>query len=188
MQDFLRSHAASSIEHFTTWSDLKAAVVERFNPTLKTCMCQYFTEHQTHHYLDVLPQLVDAYNHSLHRSIGTTPAAVHPRGSRALIERVRERLNGRARPRGGGGGAHCTRNKPNLYRPHHHPPPPMEDAIAEEARGSAPLELRPGTVVRISQVKGPSRRVMRPIGAESTSASLGLSMRGRGAAGGPPIN
>ena len=26
--------------------------------------------------------------------------------------------------------------------------------MAEEARGSAPLELRPGTVVRISQVKG----------------------------------
>ena len=57
VQDFLRSHAPSPIEHFTTWSDMKAALVEQFNRTLKTRMWQYFTKHHTHHYLDVLPQL-----------------------------------------------------------------------------------------------------------------------------------
>ena len=40
VQDFLRSHAPSPIEHFSTWSDMKAAVVERFNRSLKTLKWQ----------------------------------------------------------------------------------------------------------------------------------------------------
>ena len=34
----------NGIEHFTTWSDQKAAVVERFNRTLKTRIWQYLQQ------------------------------------------------------------------------------------------------------------------------------------------------
>ena len=42
--------------------DLKAAVVERFNRTLKTKMFRYFTHANTRRYLDVLDDLLHSYN------------------------------------------------------------------------------------------------------------------------------
>ena len=64
------------VHHFTTHSVMKAAVVERFNRTLKTDMWHYFTEKQTKRYLDVLPQLLDSYNNRYHRSIRMSPSSV----------------------------------------------------------------------------------------------------------------
>lgn len=50
--------------------DVKAAVVERVNRTLKTRMWRYLTYKNTYRYIDVLDQLVHAYNHSTHKSLG----------------------------------------------------------------------------------------------------------------------
>lgn len=57
------------IVHFKTASDLKASVVERFNCTLKNRMWRYFTTNNPTRYLEVLPDLVNSYNHSYHKSI-----------------------------------------------------------------------------------------------------------------------
>jgi len=57
--------------------DLKAAVVERFNRTLKTKMCRYFTHANTRRYLDVLDDLLHSYNNTHHRSIGMAPSDVN---------------------------------------------------------------------------------------------------------------
>ncbi len=66
-----------NIHFFTTYNvETKASVVERFNRTIKARMWCYFTENNTLTYTDILPSLVDAYNHSYHRSIGMTPAQV----------------------------------------------------------------------------------------------------------------
>ena len=72
-QSFLKQRG---IKFFTTYSEMKAAYVERFNRTLKTKMWKYFTYKNTLRYIDILPELVAAYNHSYHRSIGTTPSKV----------------------------------------------------------------------------------------------------------------
>ncbi len=65
------------IHFYITYSENKAAVVERFNKTLKTRMWRYFTHKNTYHYLDVLDQLVDGYNSTPHRGIkGRTPESV----------------------------------------------------------------------------------------------------------------
>lgn len=64
------------IEHFATHSDKKAAVVERFNRTLKSRIWRYFTSKQIHKYIDVLQDFVDSYNHSFHRSIKMRPVDV----------------------------------------------------------------------------------------------------------------
>ena len=64
------------IHHFSTHGDAKASVVERFNRTLKGRMYRYFTAANTLSYLNVLPDLVSAYNRDVHRSIGMAPKDV----------------------------------------------------------------------------------------------------------------
>lgn len=64
------------VELFSTDSDNKAAIVERFNRTLKSRMYKHFTAWNTRKYLDVLQDIVYSYNHSMHRTIGRRPVDV----------------------------------------------------------------------------------------------------------------
>ena len=57
--------------------DIKAAVVERFNRTLKERLWRFFTHHNTLRYIEVLPQLVLAYNSTYHRAIKRAPKEVN---------------------------------------------------------------------------------------------------------------
>lgn len=73
-QKFLK---LKKIHFFTTENpETKASIVERFQRTLKSRMWKYFTHHRTLKYFDVLPQLVEGYNHSYHRSIKCAPVSV----------------------------------------------------------------------------------------------------------------
>src|SRR5277367_4926729 len=95
MKSFFRGH---SIEQFSVKSQYKAAMVERFNRTLKTKMWRYFTHANTHRWLEVLSKLVAAYNNSIHRSIDVAPARVNKDNEMALWMRnepmqVRRRLS-----------------------------------------------------------------------------------------------
>jgi len=85
-QSMLRRHAI----HFYTSEneDLKAAVVERFNRTLKTKMFRYFTHASTRRYVDVLDDLLHSYNNTYHRTIGMAPMEVGPHNE----DEVRARL------------------------------------------------------------------------------------------------
>jgi len=56
--------------------DIKAAVAERFNRTLKEKMYRYFTAKHTRRYIDVLQDLIHAYNNTRHSSIGMAPIDV----------------------------------------------------------------------------------------------------------------
>jgi hypothetical protein len=62
----------NNIEWFSTYSDKKAAVVERFNRTQKEKMYRYFTAKETNKWFDILGDLVKGYNNSFHSSIGMT--------------------------------------------------------------------------------------------------------------------
>ena len=73
VQSLLKSY---NIHHFTSNSDQKAAVVERFNRTLKSKIWRYFTAKETRRYIDVLPKLLISYNSSYHRTIGMSPISV----------------------------------------------------------------------------------------------------------------
>ena len=74
---FQRELEKRGITFFTTYSENKASVVERFNRTLKTRMWVFFTNNNTYRYVDVLPDLLKAYNSSPHSSIkGRTPESV----------------------------------------------------------------------------------------------------------------
>ena len=66
----------NDIQHFASESDQKAAVVERFNRTLKTRIWTYLSAKRTKKWADVLPAIVSSYNGSYHRSIGMAPNKV----------------------------------------------------------------------------------------------------------------
>lgn len=73
-QMFLKSQ---EVEFFTTSNETKASVVERFNRSFKTKMFKYFTDQNSHRFLDVLDKLVHSYNHTYHRSIKMQPIEVN---------------------------------------------------------------------------------------------------------------
>ena len=68
---------AYNIKYFPSYSVRKAAIVERFNRTLKTIMWKYFDSKKTHRWMDVLDSLVKNYNTTKHRSIAMKPADVN---------------------------------------------------------------------------------------------------------------
>ena len=85
VQNFFKEN---KILHFHSASDQKAAVVERFNRTLKARIWTYFTAHQTNNYIDILDKVVDAYNHSYHRTIGMRPVDVRKKDVPELFSKM----------------------------------------------------------------------------------------------------
>ena len=77
-----------NIQHFSTFGDAKASVVERFNRTFKGRLYRYFTARGTYGYLDVLQELVQGYNASKHRSIGLAPKDVTPDNEEFVWQRL----------------------------------------------------------------------------------------------------
>ena len=64
---------SDNITMYSTENEEKSTVVERWNRTMKNKMYKYFTTNMTRTYIDVLPEMVDKYNRTKHRSIGMTP-------------------------------------------------------------------------------------------------------------------
>jgi len=61
------------IHKYSTYSIMKACIVERFNRTLKEKMFREFTAQGSHEWISILPGLLEEYNNSKHRTIGMTP-------------------------------------------------------------------------------------------------------------------
>lgn len=76
-----------NIELFSVKSAYKAAIVERFNRTLKHKLWRYFTMSTKQKWTHILQDAVHSYNNSVHRTIGCRPADVTP----ALVDRIREK-------------------------------------------------------------------------------------------------
>jgi len=51
-----------NINHYSTYSVMKASVVKRFNRTLKNDMWKMFTLNGNYKWIDLLPRLVSNYN------------------------------------------------------------------------------------------------------------------------------
>ncbi|CAD6196201.1 unnamed protein product [Caenorhabditis auriculariae] len=64
------------IRHYTPKTELKAAMVERANRTLKTRLAKYMTFSNSHRYIDALPAIVFGINHTVNRGIGKKPVQV----------------------------------------------------------------------------------------------------------------
>lgn len=83
MDKFLLSHG---IERYSTYSEIKGSVIERFNRTLKSIMWKYFTAKNTQRYLDVLDELLKTYNNRIHSSIKLKPVdASKPENEKSIL-------------------------------------------------------------------------------------------------------
>ena len=73
------------IHFFVTQNEeVKAAIVERFNRTLKERLWRYFTSKNTLYYLDVLDDLVESYNNTYHTSIKRSPLSVNQKNQQEV--------------------------------------------------------------------------------------------------------
>lgn len=73
------------IQLYSTFSRMKAAICERFNRTLKSRMWKYFSLRSTQEWIDILPQLVDQYNNTKHRTIKMKPNEVNEHNEEQLL-------------------------------------------------------------------------------------------------------
>jgi hypothetical protein len=60
--------------YFTITNDTKANYAERAIKTIKFKIARYFAKNQTHRWIDLLQDIVKAYNETPHRTIGISPA------------------------------------------------------------------------------------------------------------------
>ena len=77
-----------NIQHFASESEQNATVVERFNRTIKTRIWTYLSDRRTVRLVDVITNLVYAYNHSRHRFISMASADVQKKNKHRLWVRL----------------------------------------------------------------------------------------------------
>lgn len=74
------------IHLYSTFSVTKAAIVERFNRTLKNKMWRMFSLRGSYKWLDILPKLVAEYNNTKHRTIKMKPNEVNARNEQHILD------------------------------------------------------------------------------------------------------
>ena len=67
----------NKINHYSVNSQFKAALVERFNRTLREKMNKLFTAKGNKRWVDELPSLLKSYNNTKHRVLGMSPIEVN---------------------------------------------------------------------------------------------------------------
>ena len=61
------------IKHYSTFTEKKAAICERFNRTIKSQMWKKLTEINSNIWINILPDLLEQYNNRKHSTIGLSP-------------------------------------------------------------------------------------------------------------------
>ena len=72
-REFYNKNVKDLIELYSTENEEKSSIVERWIRTIKDKMWKYFTDNNTYTYMDVLSDLVEDYNNTVHSSIKMTP-------------------------------------------------------------------------------------------------------------------
>lgn len=88
-----------NVNHYSTFSNMKASVCERFNRTLKTIMWKEFNYQGSHKWLGTLAGLLDRYNNRRHRTLGIKPVEVTRKNEKYLLNTVYSniKITGRAK-------------------------------------------------------------------------------------------
>lgn len=67
-KDFTNLMKSLGVNHYSTYTSMKASVVERFNRTLKSNMWKEFSFQGDYKWLKLLPELIEKYNHTRHHT------------------------------------------------------------------------------------------------------------------------
>jgi ribosomal protein S17 len=77
------------IQHIMTENPIvKASLAERYNRTLKTRLYKYFTRTKTLKWLDILPNIVKAINHSVNRTTEMRPVDVTHKNDQSVYKKL----------------------------------------------------------------------------------------------------
>lgn len=88
-----------NINHYSTYSEKKASIIERFNRTLKNHMWKWFTANGKYTWLQMLPDLIVKYNNTVHRTINMKPADVNKYNEKKVLLRInKKRLPSNVKP------------------------------------------------------------------------------------------
>lgn len=85
---FLNLMKKYKIKHYSTYSNMKAAIVERFNRTLKNKMWIELNVQGSYRWVDILSNLVSDYNNTKHRTIGMRPNDVNEKNQHLIAMRL----------------------------------------------------------------------------------------------------
>ena len=75
----------NNIIMYSTYSEHKSVVVERFNRTLKEMMWKRFTAENTRNWIDMLDKLLHSYNNKVHSTIRMTPVKASKKESEIKV-------------------------------------------------------------------------------------------------------
>lgn len=87
------------INLYSTFTTKKAAIVERFNRTLKNKMWKQFSLRGSYKWIDILESLIDDYNNTKHRTIKMKPNEVNEGNERYLLHTVYNYSTMKRRPK-----------------------------------------------------------------------------------------
>lgn len=88
VQNLLKQY---NINHYSTYSDKKASIIERFNRTLKNKMWKWFTANGKYSWVKILPDLLEKYNHTIHRTINMKPVDVNAYNEKEILSRINKK-------------------------------------------------------------------------------------------------
>ena len=71
--EFFNEDVRDLVYLYATENEEKSSIAERWIRTMKEKMFKYFTDNNTNKYIDVLPDLVEDYNNTVHSSTKFTP-------------------------------------------------------------------------------------------------------------------
>lgn len=80
-KELLNKH---NIEMYSTFSVMKASIVERFNRTIKTKMFKQFSLNGNYKWVNMLPDLTSQYNNTVHSKIKMKPNQVNELNAKEL--------------------------------------------------------------------------------------------------------
>lgn len=76
------------INHYSTFSEKKASIIERFNRTLKSKMWRKFTAQGSYKWINIIDDLVKCYNNTVHRTIGFKPKDVSHKNEGEVMQNI----------------------------------------------------------------------------------------------------
>lgn len=77
-----------NINHYSTYSQVKSSIVERFNRTFKSMLYRLFSLRGNYNYTKNLPDLINTYNNKVHHTVGMTPSEVNFSNEAFLLANV----------------------------------------------------------------------------------------------------
>mgnify|MGYP002775180756 CR=1 FL=1 len=87
-ENFQKLMKENNINHYSTFSNLKASIVERVNRTLKNKMWKQFSIQGNYKWIDILKKMVNDYNNTIHSTTGMKPIKVNKKNEKQLWKSV----------------------------------------------------------------------------------------------------